>query len=169
MSKESKNIALIVSLLFVVTSIFSQKKVSDAKFDRMLDKLLSHSVTEVIPSEIKNENDIVFLDSREKKEYKISHIKNAVWVGYDDFKLNRVKNTPKNKKIVVYCSVGYRSEKIAEKLLNSGYTNVSNLYGGIFEWVHKDKKIYNKKGAANDVHTFNKEWSQWLLKGKTIY
>jgi len=33
----------------------------------------------------------------------------------------------------VYCSLGIRSEVIAKKLKKAGYTNVFNLYGGIFE------------------------------------
>ena len=49
----------------------------------------------------------------------------------------------KSDTIVLYCSIGYRSEKIGEKLVEMGYGHVFNLYGGIFEWVNRDLPVYN--------------------------
>lgn len=142
----------------------------DGAFDTMLDQLLNHSVNEVSPTDLQSKDNIILLDAREKKEYTTSHIENSIWIGYNDFRLKRVKNIPKNKPIIVYCSVGFRSEKIAEKLTKAGYEDVSNLYGGIFEWVHQGHKVYTDKDLeTNKVHTFDKEWSQWLTKGKKIY
>jgi rhodanese-related sulfurtransferase len=86
-----------------------------------------------ISDSLVHDSSTVLIDSREKREFEVSHIDNAVWVGYDTFKMKRIKHIPKDQKIVVYCSVGYRSEKIAEKLIKKGYTKVSNLYGGVFE------------------------------------
>ena len=39
--------------------------------------------------------------------------------------------------IIVYCSIGVRSEDIGEKLKELGYTKILNLYGGIFDWKNK--------------------------------
>ena len=115
----------------------------------------------------------IILDAREPKEYKTSHIKNAVLVGYDYFNLDSIsEKLPKNKdeKIVVYCSLGIRSETIGEKLKKAGYTNVYNLYGGIFEWKNKNFSVYNsEENETENVHTFNEAWSQWLLKGNKVY
>ena len=147
-----------------------QKKVSNDAFDTMLHSLLQHSVPEVLPEDCNTYNEIIYLDARENKEYQVSHIQNAEWIGYDSFTLKNVKHIPKDKKIVVYCTVGFRSEKVAEKLIKAGYTNVANLYGGIFEWMHTDNKVMNDS-ITKDVHTYNKEWSQWLAKdtGNKIY
>ena len=147
----------------------SEVAVQDQKFDKMLQKLLSHDVREIVPNDIDATSDVILLDAREKKEYDTSHIENAIWIGYDDFNVNRVSKVPKDREIVVYCSVGYRSEKIAEKLEKDGYTNVSNLYGGIFEWVNEGNKVQDVDGETTNVHTFNKDWSKWLFKGKKIY
>ena len=79
--------------------------------------------------------DAILLDAREEKEFKVSHLKNAICVGYDNFKLKEtLEKLPedKNTKIVVYCSLGIRSETVAHKLIEAGYTNIYNLYGGIF-------------------------------------
>ncbi|MDU8885156.1 rhodanese-like domain-containing protein [Yeosuana sp. MJ-SS3] len=115
--------------------------------------------------------DAVIIDSREVEEYNVSHIKNALPVGYDSFDLKTVTENikDKNQLIVVYCSLGIRSERIAEQIQKSGYTNVYNLYGGIFEWKNADFPLYNLEGETNKIHGFSKEWSKWLKKGECVY
>ena len=77
---------------------------------------------------------------------------------------------PKDASIVIYCSVGVRSEKIGEKLIAAGYTNVKNLYGSIFEWVNEGNAVYNMNGkATNRVHAYSKTWGIWLKKGVKVY
>jgi len=125
-------------------------------------------------NDLKDNLDNVFLlDSRESKEFKISHLNNAVCIGYDHFDLNKtLEKLPKDKdaKIVVYCSLGIRSEDIAEKIKTAGYTNVFNLYGGIFEWKNNDNNLVNPNNQATDeVHAFNKDWGKWLKKGTKVY
>lgn len=74
---------------------------------------------------------------------------------------------PKDAKIVLYCSVGYRSEKIGEKLQKMGYTDVNNLFGSLFEWVNRGYKVVDKDGnETQKVHTYNKDWSQWVDETK---
>lgn len=165
-----KKIVLATFAVFAFTNFgFSQSKVQDEKFDKKLERLLSHDVNEVAPKDIGSSDATLFLDSREWEEYETSHLQNALFVGYKNFDLERISTVPKDKKIVVYCSVGYRSEKIAEKLEKAGFENVSNLYGGIFEWVNEGNSVYNADGKTDKVHTFNKNWSKWLLKGKKVY
>lgn len=112
------------------------------------------------------------LDAREDYEYHTSHIKNAVFVGYNSFKIDTIQNfvQDKNEKIVVYCSIGIRSEKIAKQLNKAGYTNVYNLYGGIFQWKNNGFKVYDSEEKETDnVHVSSKYWAKWLLKGKKVY
>lgn len=114
----------------------------------------------------------IVLDAREIDEYEVSHIKDALHVGYDHFNLNETTKRIQNKQqqIVVYCSLGIRSERIAEQLKKAGYTNVLNLYGGIFEWKNNNFTVYNLAGEeTEDIHTFSKAWSKWLLKGNRIF
>ncbi|WP_283636120.1 rhodanese-like domain-containing protein [Aquaticitalea lipolytica] len=114
----------------------------------------------------------IILDARELEEYNVSHIKEAIFVGYNSFQIDLVKNKlpNKNETIVVYCSLGIRSESIANKLKKAGYNKVFNLYGGIFEWKNNNFKVYNSEGKETDnIHAFSKEWSKWLLKGNKVY
>jgi len=141
--------------------------------DSLLQKENQESVPYITVAELAEKKNIILLDSREKVEYETSHIENAVCVGYDKFKLKKIKKLlpkDKNAPIVVYCSLGIRSEDVAEKLQKAGYKNVYNLYGGIFEWKNQDQPVVDKKGETTEnVHTFNEDWSIWLKKGVKIY
>lgn len=145
------------------------QKVSSGAYSVMLKTLLSHKVKEVDVYSIDTTQDVIFLDSREKDEYKVSHIKDAIWIGYDDFNMRRVKNIPKDSKIIVYCSVGKRSEDITARLEKAGYTDVANMYGGIFEWVNSEQPVYNGDEKTNQVHAYNKAWGVWVNKGEKVY
>ena len=135
----------------------------------MLRALLSHSVKEISVNNASALPNAIYLDAREPAEYGVSHIHNAKFVGYNHFSLDSVKNIPKNAPIIVYCSVGYRSEKVAEKLQKQGFTNIQNLYGGIFEWVNEGQKVYNATDTTSKVHAFSRSWGIWLNKGEKVY
>ena len=157
-------------LLFLLTSstLFSQEKL-----DKLLTKFNLKNVPYIsVEALAMDKTKIILLDAREEKEYKVSHIKDAICVGYDDFKVKKtIKKLPnKDAKIVVYCSLGIRSETIAYKLIQKGYTNVYNLYGGIFEWKNNNFTVLDTQGSETEkVHTFNKNWSKWLYKGEKVY
>lgn len=162
----------IFAILFVILnfSLFAQE-VESPSYNLMLKGLLSHDVPELSVDGLKpNDSSTLYLDARALEEYQVSHINGALWVGYDDFDATRLKAVPKDQKLVVYCSVGYRSEKIAEKLIALGYTNVSNLYGGIFEWVNEGHPVVDMNDKPTDkVHAYNKAWGIWLDKGEKVY
>lgn len=148
-----------------------QAKVQNTAYDLMLKSLLSRDVKEIgVEQAYKIKGKVVFLDSRTKEEYQVSHIKDAIWVGYKDFDPSKIQGIDKNRKIVVYCAVGPRSEKIAKRLGELGFKDVSNLYGGIFEWVNRGYPVYEQDTVPTDnVHAFSKGWGIWLKKGDKVY
>lgn len=147
----------------------AQRKVESGAYNLMLKTMLSRDVEEVSVAQADKMDDAVFIDTREKEEYEVSHIKDAVWVGYNDFDMKRMDGVPKNKQLVVYCSVGKRSEDVTKKLEKAGYKNVANMYGGIFEWVNEGKPVYNEAGKTDKVHAYSKTWGIWLNKGEKVY
>lgn len=143
-------------------------------FDEKLKILYKNTVPLIKPqqlvSELNRDSSLVVLDCRESQEYETSHIQKAKNVGFNNFTLKSVQDIPKDRMIIVYCSAGYRSERIGEKLQKVGYTRVYNLYGGIFEWVNQDYPVYNSQNEkTKKVHVYSKEWGQWLKKGEKIY
>ena len=77
----------------------------------MLNGMLKKSVPFVSVDQIKKQPPAVLLDTRAPREYAVSHLRGARWVGYEEFSLARVQDLPKNTPIVVYCSVGYSARK----------------------------------------------------------
>ncbi|QNM85554.1 rhodanese-like domain-containing protein [Polaribacter haliotis] len=160
----------ILILLLVVTSTVSAQK----KLDKLLNKWNKRNVPYMsVETLALPKTKAILLDAREEKEFKVSHLKDAIRVGYDHFKLKETLSKlpeDKNAKIVVYCSLGIRSETVAHKLIEEGYTNVYNLYGGIFEWKNADFQVVDTLGNKTEkVHTFSKGWSKWLKKGEKVY
>lgn len=161
----------ILSLVgLLLASLAASGQVKSEAYRAMLKNLLSHTVPEIQAQEAARDSaNILFLDAREPNECAVSQIKGAVSVGYDHFDTSKLPEIQKDRRIVVYCSVGYRSEKVAEKLLAAGYKNVSNLYGGIFEWVNQGNPVFNGKGQTQEVHAYSRTWGIWLRKGKKVY
>lgn len=136
-------------------------------FDKKVENLIRFSVPTISVEELAQMENVVIADTREKEEYMVSHIPDAQYLGYKKFDVAQLGDTPKDAPIVLYCSIGYRSEKIGEKLQKMGYTNVYNLYGSLFEWVNQGHPIVTPQGEeTNRVHTYNRKWSQWLDEGK---
>ena len=153
----------------VFSTTYAQGRVQDPQFGKLLEGLLSHEVPEASVPEVRQQADILFLDARELEEFQVSHVPDARWVGYDDFNLERLQGVDKDRPIVVYCSVGYRSERVAEKLIADGFTRVSNLYGGIFEWANQGCPLENREGPTRVVHTYSRAWSKWVKAEEKVY
>lgn len=161
-------------ILFLFIVVFLTSCAQEKDYHTMLKLLYKNTVPIVKPEqasfEMKRDSTIIILDTREKEEYTVSHISKAKYVGYDHFEMDSLKRIPKNVRIIVYCSVGYRSERIGEKLLKNGFTHVSNLYGGIFEWVNNDYPVVDINNMpTHKVHAYSKLWGKWLIKGEKVY
>lgn len=80
---------------------------------------------------LSNENYTV-VDVREPAEYAFGHIPNAISIplGEIEEKTNELSN---NKKILVVCRTGSRSDLAAQKLANKGF-DVINVVPGMSEW-----------------------------------
>ncbi|WP_310556963.1 rhodanese-like domain-containing protein [Flavobacterium sp.] len=157
----------LIFYLLLTINCFSQNTIPE-----VLKKFNKESVPYITVSQLKTQNNSIILDTREPKEFNTSHIANSQNVGYEKFNSKKIKATFKNQNqtIIVYCSVGIRSEIIGEKLLKMGYKNVFNLYGGIFEWKNQGEVVVDKNQKKTDnIHTFSSEWSKYLLKGTKIF
>lgn len=150
-------------IVFCSITLLSQQ-VQNPAFDKELKDLLSLNTKILSVDEIAhNYDDYIFLDAREPNEYLVSHIPKAINIGFTRWDKTLLENISKDAKIIVYCSVGYRSEKITQKIQNLGYTNVANLYGSIFEWANCNLPLEdNLSNTTMKLHSYNREWSQWV-------
>jgi len=161
-------------IICIVLLALTYSACAQTEYDRKLKSLYRNSVKTIKPADLKelvtNGEKITILDTRAPEEFNVSHLKGAQFLNYDSYSTEDLKKLPKNEKIIVYCSVGYRSERVGEKLQKLGYQNVYNIYGGIFEWKNEGMQVVNRQNQPTDsVHTYNKNWSKWLLKGVKVY
>lgn len=168
-----KQKAAIIILMFVAVGLSSQSdpRILDNWNARIIYTMLKHDVPEIsCDSALRGVGHYIFLDARAKKEYDISHIANAVWIGYDEFDFTHLRGIDKKDHLIVYCSIGYRSEKISKKLILAGYNYTTNLYGGIFEWVNREYPVVNNKGEkTNAIHGYDRVWGTMIKKGDVRY
>jgi len=88
----------------------------------------------------------VVIDMRNHYESEIGRFENAVCPDADTFKdaiqmVVRDFEDQKNKKILLYCTGGIRCEKASSYLIHNGFTDVSQLYGGIIEYAQQVKHL----------------------------
>jgi rhodanese-related sulfurtransferase len=162
---------LLLSLTHISCLSGQEAQVNSNSFGFMLKTLLSHTVPEVeVAKAVQAPSNTVFLDAREPKEFQVSHIQGARFVGYDNFSLESVSDLPKSTPLIVYCSVGYRSEKVSEQLITAGFSDVANLYGGVFEWKNTGHPVVDTTGTPTEsVHAYNHTWGVWLKEGNKVY
>jgi len=159
-----------ILLLFIILQsafIFGQAEVdycTNPKFERAIERYISHSVDVISVDELKETlTEYVLLDAREKEEYDTSKIPGAKFFGYDNPDFSVLDDLDKDQPIVMYCSIGYRSEKMGEELQKRGFTNVKNLYGSIFEWANKNYPLVNSEDEETiTIHTYDSKWGKWV-------
>ncbi|OYX22393.1 MAG: thiosulfate sulfurtransferase [Algoriphagus sp. 32-45-6] len=81
----------------------------------------------------------------------------------------QVLELEKNKPVLIYCTVGARSQEIGKKLKAAGFSQVYNLYGGIIHWANEGRPVYHQGKITNRIHTYSQPWGIWLKKGEKVY
>lgn len=105
---------------------------------------------------------IVLLDARSSTEFKVSHLPGAVLASNTRMALEALEAIDPVRTVVVYCSVGYRSSQLAEKLRARGIENVFNLEGSLFQWANEGRPLYRGEERVYQAHPYDEEWWQLL-------
>ncbi|MDW5267752.1 MULTISPECIES: molybdopterin-synthase adenylyltransferase MoeB [Acidobacteriaceae] len=92
---------------------------------------------EALKQKLDAKEDVFVLDVREPHEYQIVNLgAPLIPVGELPSRLGELA-AQKDREIVVHCKTGGRSQKASLALKQAGFTNVSNLTGGITAWAEK--------------------------------
>lgn len=108
--------------------------------------------------------DIVLLDARSEAEFRVSHLPGAVFANNTRMALEALETSDPARTVVVYCSVGYRSSRLAEKLRARGIENVFNLEGSLFQWANEGRPLYRGDERVYGAHPYDEEWGQLLYR-----
>ena len=115
-----------------------------------------------------SEKDALLLDVRSQGEYadtsassslNIGHLKGATHINITELgkRLSEI-NAYKNKPVYLYCSHSQRSRRCSKMLVDSGFTNVTNVNGGLTDLYLTDESLVPCK--INLLQT-NNAWQQY--------
>lgn len=105
----------------------------------------------------------ILLDVRRADEFAVSHLPGAI--AAPNLEAALALGLDPHAPIVAYCSVGYRSARLASQLRQAGYTQVHNLGGSLFQWANEGRSLVSQGQPAPVVHPFNTLWGLLLKPG----
>ena len=157
--------------LGVFVFLLSLQVSGQSDIDQLLKEYNHVTVPYISVEELKEHpSDYLLLDTRKREEYLVSHIPDAIWASEVVDSAFAKAYPDRSQPIVVYCSVGIRSEDFGERLQKLGYTNVRNLYGSIFLWKNSGYPLHNQQEKTTDsVHIFSQKWGKYLSKGIKVH
>lgn len=100
---------------------------------RAIENIAAYSIDAFMS---KNNDRIIILDVRSEREYLEGHIRNAINIPFDRV-LKEEININNDKIVLVYCSRGGRSMRVAKLLSYKGF-RVVNVIGGLKEYTGKN-------------------------------
>ena len=106
--------------------------------------------------------DPVLLDVRSEEEFAFSHLPGAFQVDPQTSADEAAKIIGNASKVVVYCSVGYRSSRLAVRLQGEGGIEVVNLEGSIFAWANAGYPLVKGLETVKKVHPYSRAAGKML-------
>lgn len=166
-----RNLSRGLSLLFVLLlascvraqAVPPRLETGYPELDKKLSQLISADEHAISATEARDLSTAVFLDAREQEEYAVSHLPSAIHLGYNSPDYDQLNQIDKSRPVVVYCTVGYRSERAAKKLRKLGFSQVYNLYGSIYAWKLAGLPLKDAAGQSTEkVHTYSRKWGSFV-------
>ncbi|MDV6378897.1 rhodanese-like domain-containing protein [Sporosarcina sp. GW1-11] len=112
-------------ILFALVVVFFIWRMKPAKGVRTIS-------TDELKNLLRDKN-VQFVDVRTPAEYKGRHIKKFNNIPLNELN-SKVASLKKDQEVVVICQSGMRSLKAAGQLKKAGFTNVTNVRGGMSAW-----------------------------------
>ena len=132
-------------------------------------------------------NPVVIVDCRRKDEFEVSHIPNSkhlhfqtnaesllAFLAEESDKHVNIDSVKEELNVVCYCSLGYRSSMLVERidkltktnpLLSSKNIKVWNLEGSIFKWANENKQMKDLNDKPTKfAHPFSYTFCMFLQR-----
>jgi sodium/bile acid cotransporter 7 len=141
----------------------AERKISDTEKKEVVYRMYAGykkdfpEVKDISPQqaiELFDQGKVVFVDTRKRSEIAVSMIPGAVT------KQELLSQTEryKDKTIVGYCTISYRSGVFAREMAKDGLP-VLNLQGGILAWTLEGGKVFDQSGKeVKRVHVYGDKW-----------
>jgi rhodanese-related sulfurtransferase len=122
--------------------------------------------TQVLADWLQSPEPPLLLDVRTAAEFAVSHLPGALWLDPatpTSLTPMFLQGEPLDTPIALYCSIGYRSAIMGDRLQKAGYTQVVNLAGSIFQWANEGRLVHQGDRVVSTVHPYNR-FRGWLLR-----
>lgn len=117
----------------------------------------------------------LILDVREADEVAVSRIPGALRVDpgiWTSTFLSRFGEAAAGRDVVLYCSVGVRSARLAARvqaaLKERGAGAIYNLEGGIFRWHNEARELVDDAGPTERVHPYDDRWGRLVARQQLV-
>jgi rhodanese-related sulfurtransferase len=108
---------------------------------------------------------VLLIDVRSTEEFEVSHLAGAVNLHTASRIVEEVR-TQNPSRTVLYCSVGFRSSRMAHILAKHGVIGAPlNLEGSIFQWANEGRSLFQRDVLVPRVHPYGRRWAGLLKKG----
>lgn len=150
-------------MFFLCSLAYPGGPVNNEKRHRKILKMYSQykdrafpSVYDISPEQvfkIMKRLEVVFLDIRGPEEQSVSMIKGAITEAqfFDEL------DSYKNRTVIAYCTISYRSGILTEKLGKKGI-HIINLRGGLLAWVHAGGRLHKNGKEVKKLHVYGRKW-----------
>lgn len=114
-------------------------------------------VTDIAPQELMRllteKKPVVLVDVRTAAEQQVSMLPGAVT---SEVFLSNLE-AYRDHTVVGYCTISYRSGRLARELRQKGLT-MRNLQGGLLAWLHAGGQVYARGVESRRVHVYGSKW-----------
>jgi rhodanese-related sulfurtransferase len=157
----------ILEMLKMVPSLVRGCRVEDIAQIKRITRITFPEVRQISTAElstwIASRQPPVLIDVRGGPEFAVSHLLNAANASSAP-EIRRLMPT-KTAPCVLYCSVGFRSSRLAAQLTRDGYAQLWNLEGSIFAWANEGRPLFSGIEKTSKVHPFGQRWAGLLHPG----
>lgn len=165
---------LVSGLCLLTLHTGCSREMSWRAVDRLIETEYPHVptvTTDSLSARLSDENrdPPLLLDARSPEEYDVSHLRGARRVDPEATTYPGLDTLARDRPIVVYCSVGYRSAGVVKQLREDGFTNVANLKGSIFTWANEGRPVYRGTRRVPVVHPYDDVWGTLLTDSLHAY
>ena len=147
--------------------------ISDGEKRQRIEAMVADIEAEIVVPEIDvptaqrlvAQEGVLFIDVREPKEILVSTIPGSI--SQQQFVAN--PSAYKNKKIIAYCTIGYRSSKFVKHWNRQGF-NISNLRGSLLLWTHANGPLVDSQGIpTHQMHVYGRKWDLLPAVYQSVY
>jgi rhodanese-related sulfurtransferase len=162
----------IPQMVSMLGSVLRGVAVSDLEKIKTITRQSFPSVRQICTGELADwlqqaEPNFLLVDVRAPAEFDVSHLKDAINVATAEGIAKAIQER-KPSTVILYCSVGFRSSRLAEQLGRQGFEGVANLEGSIFQWANEGRPLYQGRTRVQQVHPYGKRWAGLLRPGLAV-